>query len=129
MTDTDLLAPFDDEVIRAVASENDVDEDVLREALEDHQGTMRDNPGVDDLVYEWRKRFENPVLSRTDSRYVVAVRVSVWEEFGDYLDLKEDVLAAVVAVHQEQVLRSLSAEALTTAPELVPLVVARPTSD
>ncbi|MFC7028025.1 hypothetical protein ACFQJ5_11215 [Halomicroarcula sp. GCM10025324] len=129
MVDSDLLAAFDDEVIRAVAAENDVERDLLVDALRDHQRTMRDNPGVENLVYEWRKQFQDPVLDRTPDRYVVAVKPSVWEEFGSFLELSDEMLGAVVAVHQEQVLRSLSEEALTSAPELVPLVVARPASD
>lgn len=50
---TDLLASFDEDVLRAVASENDVELTRLRETLADHQRTIRDNPGVADLVYEW----------------------------------------------------------------------------
>lgn len=126
MTDSDRLTAFDDDVIRAVASENDVDEAELTDALWDHQRTMRDNPGVEDLVYEWRKQFDDPVLSRTDARYVVAVRPTVWEEFGSYLDFEDGMLAAVSAVHQEQVLRSLTADELDFADGLVPLVVQRP---
>jgi len=61
MTDSDLLRPFDDDVIRAIASENDVEEELLRDALETHQQTMRDTPGVEDLVYEWRKQFDDPI--------------------------------------------------------------------
>jgi transposase-like protein len=129
MVDSDLLAAFDDEVIRAVAAENDVERDLLVDALRDHQRTMRDNPGVENLVYEWRKQFQDPVLDRTPDRYVVAVKASVWEEFGSFLELSDEMLGAVVAVHQEQVLRSLSEGALTSAPELVPLVVTRPASD
>lgn len=49
---TDLLASFDEDVLRAVASENDVELTRLRETLADHQRTMRDNPRVADIVYE-----------------------------------------------------------------------------
>jgi len=106
MTETDLLAPFDHAVIRTAADENDIEFDVLREALSDHQRTMRENPGVEDLVYEWRKQYDDPILQRTESTFVVAVPPTVWEEYGDYLDLGDTLLAAVTAVHQEQSVRN-----------------------
>jgi hypothetical protein len=102
MTDFD---PFDEDVIRAVASENDVDIDLLREALADHQRTMRDNPGVEDLVYEWRKQYDDPVLARTDALFVVSVPPTVWEQYGEHLDMETATLRAVTAAHQEQTLR------------------------
>ena len=77
MDEATLLAPFDDEVIRAVAGTNSVDEEQLRSALADHQRTMRENPGVEDLVYEWRKRFDDAVLHRTPETFFMAVRESV----------------------------------------------------
>lgn len=105
MTDTDLLAPFDEELLRGVAGENDIELDALRDALADHQRAMRDTPGVEDLVYEWRKQYDDPVLSRTDSVFVVSVPPTVWEQYGEYLDIETPVLRAVIAAHQEQTLR------------------------
>jgi hypothetical protein len=105
MADTDLLESFDDDVLRAVASENDVELDDLRDALADHQRTMRDTPGVEDLVYEWRKQYDDPVLARTDSVFVVSVPPTVWEQYGEYLDIETPMLRAVVAAHQEQTLQ------------------------
>lgn len=126
MTDSDLLAAFDDDVIRAVAGANDVDEQRLRDALEAHQRTMRDNPGVDDLVYEWRKRFDDSVLHRTPETFYVAVRESVWREYGDHLGLDDSLLGAVVAVHQEQVLRAAAVESDALDENAVAIVVSRP---
>lgn len=127
MADSDLLTPFDNDVIRAVAATEDVDEARLRSALADHQRTMRDNPGVENLVYEWRKRYDGAVLHRTPETYYVAVHASVWEEFGDHLGLDGYLLSAVVAVHQEQLLRTdgVAADELDT--ESVAVVVGRPT--
>jgi hypothetical protein len=105
MTD-ELLAPFDVAVIRTTAQHNDVEESALREALADHQRTMQENPGVEDLVYEWRKQYDDPVVARTESVFIVAVPPTVWEEYGDYLDLDESLLGAVAAVHQEQTTRT-----------------------
>jgi len=105
MTD-DVLDPFDVAVIRTAARDNDIEEPALREALADHQRTMRENPGVEDLVYEWRKQYDDPVLSRTDEMFILAVPSTVWEEYGDYLEMERPLLQAVVAVHQEQTIRS-----------------------
>ncbi|AUG47357.1 hypothetical protein BVU17_07420 [Haloarcula taiwanensis] len=126
MTDATLLAPFDDTVVRGVAETNRVDEKQLRSALADHQRTMRENPGVEDLVYEWRKRFDDVVLHRTPETFFVAVRETVWEEYGTHLGLDDYLLAAVVAVHQEQVLRETAVESGAIGENAVALVVSRP---
>ena len=110
MADTDPLDPFDDDVIRAVADANDVALEPLETAVADHQRTMRDTPGVEDLVYEWRKQYDDPVLFRDQSIFIVAVPPTVWEEYGSYLDLEDDVLRALAAVHQEQTLRTDSVD-------------------
>ncbi|RLM96014.1 hypothetical protein [Haloarcula sp. Atlit-7R] len=126
MTDATLLAPFDDTVVRGVAETNRVDEKQLRSALADHQRTMRENPGVEDLVYEWRKRFDDAVLYRTPETFFVAVIETVWEEYGTHLGLDDYLLAAVVAVHQEQVLRETAVESGAIGENAVALVVSRP---
>jgi len=128
MNDPTLLAPFDDEVVRGVAGTNSVDEERLRDALADHQRTMRENPGVEDLVYEWRKRFGDAVLHRTPETFFMAVRETVWEEYGAHLGLDDYLLAAVVAVHQEQVLRETAVDSSTIDENAVALVVSRPSS-
>ncbi|MBV0903092.1 hypothetical protein [Haloarcula salina] len=126
MTDSDLLAAFDDDVIRAVADANDAEEQRLRDALEAHQRTMRENPGVEDLVYEWRKRFDDAVLHRTPETFYVAVREGVWREYGDHLELDDRLLGALVAVHQEQVLRADAVESDDIDADAVAVVVSRP---
>jgi len=128
MNDPTLLAPFDDDVVRGVAGTNSVDEERLRDALADHQRTMRENPGVEDLVYEWRKRFDDAVLHRTPETFFMAVRETVWEEYGAHLGLDDYLLAAVVAVHQEQVLRETAVDSSTIDENAVALVVSRPSS-
>lgn len=125
MTETGLLSPFDDDVIRGVAGTNNVDEEQLRSALTDHQRTMRENPGVEDLVYEWRKRFDEAVLHRTPETFFMAVRETVWQEYGIYLGLDDYLLAAVVAVHQEQVLREAAVDSDAIDENAVALVVSR----
>jgi len=128
MDDTALLAPFADEVVRGVAGANSVDEEQLRSALADHQRTMRENPGVEDLVYEWRKRFDDAVLHRTPETFFMAVRETVWEEYGTHLGLDDYLLAAVVAVHQEQVLRETAVDSTGIDEDAVALVVSRSSS-
>ncbi|MHC3380883.1 hypothetical protein [Haloarcula sp. H-GB5] len=128
MTDAALLAPFDDEVVRGVAGTNSVDEEQLRSALADHQRTMRENPGVEDLVYEWRKRFDDAVLHRTPETFFMAVREDVWEEYGAHLGLDDYLLAAVVAVHQEQVLRETAVDSSAIDQNAVALIASRPSS-
>jgi len=117
MTDDELLTPFDVAVVRTTARDNDVEEPALRDALADHQRTMRETPGVEDLVYEWRKQYDDPVLARTDDTFIVAVPASVWEEYAEYLGLERPLLQALAAVHQEQAIRSdeLSPDALADA--------------
>ena len=110
MTDDTLLAPFDDAVLRQVAAANDTELEALESALASHQRTMRENPGVEDLVYEWRNQYEDPVLLREPDVFIVGIPPTVWDEYGRYLDLEDDMLRALAAVHQEQTLRSDSVD-------------------
>lgn len=128
MAETELLSPFDDEVIRAVAGTNNVDEEQLRSALADHQQTMSDTPGVENLVYEWRKRFDKSVLHRTPETFYMAVDETVWEEYGAHLGFDDYLLAAVVAVHQEQVLREAAVDSEAIDEATVAIIVSRPGS-
>jgi len=58
----------------------------------------------------------------------MAVRETVWEEYGAHLGLDDYLLAAVVAVHQEQVLRETAVDSSTIDENAVALVVSRPSS-
>lgn len=125
MTD-DLLAPFDLAVIRTTAQHNDVEEGELRDALASHQRTMRETPGVEDLVYEWRKQYDDPVLVRTPDLFVLALPPTVWEQYADHLEFEDETLAAVTAVHQEQTIRTDAVDFSAIPEGHVALVVARP---
>jgi hypothetical protein len=125
MTETDLLAPFDLAVIRTTAQHNKIEEARLREALTTHQRTMRETPGVEDLVYEWRKQYDDPVLVRTPTMFVLAVPPTVWEEYAEYLDFGDETLAAVTAVHQEQTLRTESVDLSGMPEDHVAIIVSR----
>lgn len=98
-----MLAPFDDELIELVAGRNEVSPEELRDLIVTQQRQARDNPGVEDLVYEWRSQFhEAPVLHRTDDAYYLRLRKHVWDEFADALDIAETDLHALLDVHEEQ---------------------------
>ena len=91
----------------AVAEDHGVPAADLRALLERHQSTVRENPGADSLVYEWRKYHPgDPLVARTESWYVCAVRDAVWAEFAAALDAD---LAAVRAVHDRQARTLVSA--------------------
>jgi hypothetical protein len=97
------LDAFDDELFTAVASDNDLDADRLRSVAGDHQQGVRDLPGVDDIVYEWRNQFHmDPLVHRTPAAYVLALRDHVWSEFGDRLDLSATELDALRSLHDRQ---------------------------
>jgi hypothetical protein len=102
----DPLAAFDDEAIDAVAASADVDEERLRTLARDHQEGVRDLPGVDDIVYEWRNQFHlDPLLHRESDVYVLALRGHVWDEFGERLGLEDTELDALRALHDRQARR------------------------
>jgi len=99
----DPLAAFDGDVFETTAGEVDHDEDRLREIARAHQGGVRNLPGVDDIVYEWRNQFhQDPLIYRTDTVYVLALQNHVWEEFGDSLDLTDADLDALQSLHDRQ---------------------------
>jgi len=99
----DPLAAFDEAVIDAVADQHGIDERRLRALVRRHQQSVRDLPGVDDIVYEWRKAFRtDPLVERRPDRYVLATPAHVWPEFGDHLDLDDDERTALEAVHERQ---------------------------
>lgn len=101
--DRDPLAVFEDHVIGDVATESGADPAVLRDRVRHHQVSMRELPGIEDLVYEWRNLFHrDPLVERTDAAYVLVVREHVWEEFGDRLELTADELEQLRAVHARQ---------------------------
>jgi len=103
MIDSDELSAFADDVIAAVAADHGVDRDRLTDLVRSHQSNVRDLPGVDDLVYEWRNQFHlDPMLARTDDAYYLALPAHVWDEFGDDLGVDDDERAALIAVHDRQ---------------------------
>jgi hypothetical protein len=111
MTDRDELAVFDNGIVDEVAADHDVSADRLAELARTHQSNVRDLPGVDNLVYEWRNHFHlDPLLARTDEAYYLALPAHVWDEFADDVAADGDERAALVALHDRQA-RADAAEA------------------
>lgn len=101
--DRDPLAAFDDAVVADVARKRDRSPAALRELAARQQESVRDLPGVDDLVYEYRKAFaRSPVAERREAAYYLLVPGHVWPEFGAALSLSEAELAALRALHDRQ---------------------------
>jgi hypothetical protein len=97
------LAAFDDGTFESVAGETGFTAGELRELARRHQEGVRDLPGVDNIVYEWRNHFHmDPLLTRTDAVYVLALRDHVWQEFADRMELSPGELGALKAVHDRQ---------------------------
>ncbi len=95
------LAAFDDRTFTLVADQTDFDADRLRSLVGRHQDDVRDLPGVDNIVYEWRNHFHlDPLVHRTDAVYVLALPSHVWTEFAD--DLSPAQLDALKSVHDRQ---------------------------
>jgi hypothetical protein len=103
------LAAFDDQTLESVADRTETTAENLEALVARHQERVRDSPGVDDIVYEWRNYFHmDPLVVRTETAYVLAVESHVWDEFAESLDLSGPELDALKAVHD--------AQARTTAP-------------
>jgi hypothetical protein len=119
----DPLAAFDPATVERVAAAHDLSADRLRDSLAAHQRSVRDLPGVDDIVYEWRRAFPgDPVVERRPDAYLLVVAALVWGEFADALGLDETTREAVRAVHRETV----AAAADGPLPDGDPVVLTRP---
>jgi len=100
---TDESALFDGDDIEAVATDHAIGAASLADALATHQQSVEDLPGIENIAYEWRKQYEDPLLARTQSAYYFALPATIWHEFGDALDLDDETLGAVIEVHRRTV--------------------------
>jgi hypothetical protein len=94
---------FDATIVRDVAAAHEREASWLDTQLARHQRSMASLPGIEDLVYEWRKQYGDVVLSRTPEQYVVTVPDWVWGEFADALCLETGGVEPLVEVHRRQV--------------------------
>ena len=102
----DPLAAFDDDVLEAVAGEHDLSVESLRDLLVRHQELVRELPGVEDIVYEWRRTLpRNPLVERREAAYYLVVDDTVWTEYRDALDAESGDFEALRAVHDRQLRR------------------------
>jgi len=100
---TELPSLFDRSTVETVAHEHGTDAGSLAETLATHQQSVERLPGVENIVYEWRKQYENPLVARTGSAYYLVVPQAIWTEFAEALDLEAEVLDAVIETHRRVV--------------------------
>ncbi|WP_276261415.1 hypothetical protein [Haloglomus litoreum] len=113
----DPLAPFDADILAAVAGRTGTDPAHLRELLRRHQQSARDLPGVDNLVYEWRKYLPyDPVVARTEAAFHCVVLPEVWADFAEALDIDDADFERLLAVHDRQARRAAEARGESTEP-------------
>ena len=104
----DALAAFDPTLVRAVAREFERDPDALVALVRDHQESVRTLPGIDNLVYEWRRTLPvDPLVERRSDRYLLRIESAVWGEFTAALALGDDDARALRAVHARQFAESI----------------------
>ncbi|NHN49719.1 hypothetical protein G9464_19295 [Halostella sp. JP-L12] len=102
MTDRDSF--FDDDSVASAAASTDRSPEELRDLVERHQAGMRDNPGIDGLVYEWRKTLrEDPLLFADGDAYYVALPRRIWRQFATAHGLSDEEFEALLAVHDDAV--------------------------
>jgi transposase-like protein len=108
----DPLDPFDATLIEAVAADHGLDSERLRTLVRRHQEQMREMPGVENLVYEWRKLLpRDPLVERREVVSLLVVEPNVWPQFADALEVEADALTAIKAVHERQLSDTVGADA------------------
>lgn len=95
-----LPALFDREHVETAAADHDLDPETVSTALANHQSSVEELPGVENIAYEWRKQYDEPLIRRTQTAYYVAVPAQIWDEFADALELDDVTSAAVIEVHR-----------------------------
>jgi hypothetical protein len=101
----DPLAAFTGEVVDAVAADEGIESDALRELIRRQQRLVREFPDmtVEALVHDWRKAFPEDPLVRTDATaYYLSVRPGVWSDVVGRLDLTAAEREALRIVNARQ---------------------------
>ncbi|MFT4880382.1 MAG: hypothetical protein ACI9CA_001705 [Natronomonas sp.] len=116
----DELAAFEDDLLESVGAE--VGAGRLAALAREHQAGVRDRPGVDNIVYEWRRQLPgDPLVLRTTAVYVLALPGGVWAEFLDELGVNGREAEALRRLHDRQAGRLVD-----SADEHATLVLVRP---
>jgi len=119
----DELAAFDEDLF----ADGSLDRDRLVALARAHQAGVRESPGVDNLVYEWRNGLaRDPLVERTRGVYVLALPDRVWAEFVAALDADEAEAAALRALHDRQARRTVGADRAGALAEATAMVLTRP---
>lgn len=122
----DQLVAFDENVVSRTVDETNVGTERLRDVAQSHQQMVRELPGVEDIVYEWRRALpKNPLLERRTEVYYLAVDATIWGEYGDALSLSETDFDALRTLHENQLAAALGPESVPDDGRL-PLVLVRP---
>lgn len=99
----DPLSVFDDAIVQTVAHNQDLDPGTVRRIVRRHQEGVRTLPGVDNLVYEWRRTLpDDPLVARLEPAFVLVLGGQIWSEFADHLDLTAQEGRALRTVHDRQ---------------------------
>jgi len=99
----DPLTPFDADRLAAVAADRGVPVDTLEELVTRHHAHADSMPGVDELVFEWRRFLDyDPLVLRTDDAYHLAVDESIWREFGAQMELDGEEVNTLLALHDRE---------------------------
>jgi hypothetical protein len=103
---TDPLTPFDPALVARVAAEHGFDAGVLAALVRRHHEYAARVPGIDELVFEWRRTFAyDPLVARTDDAYYLVVDSNIWTEFATQMRLDDNEIAALRALHNRQARR------------------------
>lgn len=122
----DPLAAFDDEIVATTATDADVPQAALDDMITRQQELVREYPGVDNLVFEWRRAFPNdPLVRRTERAYYLVVGEHVWTDFQSRLDLSDDDLRTLRTVHERQFRVTVGEDAASIGPDAHAIVLTR----
>ncbi|WP_121823489.1 hypothetical protein [Halostella salina] len=106
---SDSAALFADGAVESAAADAGIGPDRLRTLLETHQQGMRDLPGVDGLVYEWRTSLrDDPLVFADEAAYYLALPRRIWRQFADHHDMTDDEFEGVLSVHNDVARRAVA---------------------
>lgn len=118
---TDPTAPFTALDLSDIAATHGLTADTLADALDRVQSSVREYPGVADIVFEYRRAFTvDPLVVRHDDTYYLLVPPRVWPEYATAANLSDTERAACRETH-ERAFRAIDSD--TDAADWDPLVL------